>query len=209
MKNIHCISRQVQQGTHFTTGVHNWTEDRNEKKQTQSRQIPTNTETLMKTSKGYCQIFARWPKVVKTKKWRIPVKNRVCHRHWHMIENRVTRYHICHFSAISLKNPGDFLLEINQQIFSTHPHTPGQELHTLPDSLQPASRCRIYFCYNMQICLQPPRRGLHWFRLTCGMIRNMIVFDDYPGWLMSTWSIWPVKRVGSIEEHAVLEHFIF
>lgn len=156
-----CISRQVQQGAHFTAGVHKWAEDRSEKKQTQSRQIPTITETLIKMSEGYCQIFVRRPKVLKTKKWRIPVKNSVCLRRWHMIENCVTRYHICHFSAISLKNPGDFLLEINQQIFSTHPHTPVQELHTLPESLQPVSRCRIYFCYNMQICLQPRRRWLH------------------------------------------------
>lgn len=115
-----CISRQTQQGAHFTAGVQlNWREKW--KKQTQSRQIPTYTETIMKRSEGYCQIFARRPKILKTKKWRIPVKNRVCHRRWHMIENHVTRYHICHFSAISLKNPGDFLLEINQQIFSTHP----------------------------------------------------------------------------------------
>lgn len=67
----------------------------------------------------YVLIFARRPKVLKPKKWRIAVKNRAYHRRC-MAHDWKPCHSVSHLPFFS-HFPGDFPLEINQQIFSTHP----------------------------------------------------------------------------------------
>lgn len=177
-----------------------------EQKTEEEKKTKTNieqTDTIMKTS-GFAVWFLQEDRSCwQTKKWRIPVKKRVCHRPWHMIENRVTRYHICHFSAISLKNPGDFLQEINQQIFSTHPAL--QSRSYTPFLAACSQRCGAGFISLITckyVCCHPEgdctSLGLvvEWLETWLCLMR---IHDD----------LCPPEVFRGFEKHAALEHFIF
>lgn len=171
--------------------------------QTQSRQIPANTETWMKASGFAVWFLRRRPKLLKSEEWGMPVKKRACHRRWHMIENRVTRYHICHFSAISLKNPGDFLQEINQQIFSTHPSLQSRSYTPLLAACSQrrtagfisAITCKYVWCHPEGDCTSLGL-AVEWLETWLCLMR---IRDDLS----------PPEGFRGVQQHAALEHFIF
>lgn len=148
-------------------------------------------------------IFARRPKLLKSEEWGIPVKKRARHRRWHMIENRVTRYHICHFSAISLKNPGDFLQEINQQIFSTHPTLQSRSCTPFLAACSQrrtagfisAITCKYVWCHPEGDCTSLGL-AVEWLETWLCLMR---IRDD----------LCPPEGFRGMQQHAALEHSIF
>lgn len=187
-----CISRQLPQGAPFKTELK--TEEGGEKNK--RRDMNENVWVC-------CLIFARRPKPLKSKEWGIPVKKRACHRRWHMIENCVTRYHICHFSAISLKNPGDFLQEINQQIFSTHPTLQSRSYTPFLAACSQrrtagfisAITCKYVWCHPEGDCTSLGL-AVEWLETWSCLMR---IRDDFC----------PPEGFRGVQQHAALEHFIF